>query len=171
MLIEIPSMAQNQFTMNKQTASRTFRKLVEAYDTHAFHLAPENYRDFIVFAARALNQSDWKSAVDNVFSIPMLMRMPEYQDEKFRTSIIESFKKAAFESFLYRSAKQYKSFCLKSLSDMFGLSKPAVIKQIAQMIMQNKLQMNIDAHSDLLFVNEGATDIKELQQLSLQYVS
>ena len=35
----------------------------------------------------------------------------------------------------------------------------------------NKLQMNIDAQSDLLFVNEGATDIKELQQLSLQYVS
>jgi hypothetical protein len=45
--------------------------LIEQYDTKAFHLAAENYRDFIVNAARALNQSDWKSAVDNVLSIPL----------------------------------------------------------------------------------------------------
>jgi|LakMenE18May11ns_1017448.scaffolds.fasta_scaffold9807786_1 hypothetical protein len=58
--------------MNKQTASRNYRKLIEQYDQHAFHLAPENQKDLIVFAARSLSQSDWKSAVQNIFEIPVL---------------------------------------------------------------------------------------------------
>ena len=44
--------------------SKNFKRLIEQYDTKAFHLAAENYRDYIVNAARALNQSDWKSAVN-----------------------------------------------------------------------------------------------------------
>jgi len=55
--------------LNKTTVSKNFKRLIEQYDTKAFHLAAENYRDYIVNAARALNQSDWKSAVNNVLSI------------------------------------------------------------------------------------------------------
>ena len=44
-------------------------------------------------------------------------------------------------------------------------------KSIGQLIMLNRLQMSIDFKNDLLTVDESATDIKELQQLSLQYVS
>ena len=46
---------------------------------------------------------------------------------------------------------------------MFGMTKPQVTKQVAQMIMQNRLQMSLDPKNDLLVVNEAATDIRELQ--------
>jgi hypothetical protein len=91
MLIEVPSIAANQFTMNKATAFRNFRRLVEQYDSNAFHLAAENYRDHIVFAARALNQSDWRTAVDHVFSIGVFKRSPEFQTEQFKKSLTYAF--------------------------------------------------------------------------------
>ena len=52
MLLEIPNIAENQYSVNKRIISRTFKKMIEQYDSKAFYLAPENYRDNIVFAAK-----------------------------------------------------------------------------------------------------------------------
>jgi len=67
MLLEIPQIAENQFTLNKTSVSKNFKRLIEQYDAKAYNLAAESYRDFIVDAARALNQSRWEQAVASVF--------------------------------------------------------------------------------------------------------
>jgi translation initiation factor 3 subunit C len=71
MLLEIPTIAANQFTLNKTPVSKNFKRLIEQYDSQAFHLAAETYKDHIVNAARALNQSDWKKAFESIMSIPL----------------------------------------------------------------------------------------------------
>ena len=50
--------------------------------------------------------------------------MPEFDNTEFRDTLTDTFKKTALETFLYKTAKQYRSFCLKSLQEMFGMSKP-----------------------------------------------
>jgi hypothetical protein len=60
MLLEIPNIAENQYLVNKRVISKNFKKLIDQYDTKAFQLAPENYRDNIVYAAKQLNKSNWK---------------------------------------------------------------------------------------------------------------
>lgn len=52
MLLEIPNIAENQYSVNKKIISKNFKKLLDFYDNKAFYLAPENYRDNIVFAAK-----------------------------------------------------------------------------------------------------------------------
>ena len=52
MLLEIPNIAENEFSVNKKIISRTFKKLIEKYDSKAFYLAPKTYQDNIVFAAK-----------------------------------------------------------------------------------------------------------------------
>lgn len=47
----------------------------------------------------------------------------------------------------------------------------SVRRQASHLIMQNKLQMSFDLKNDLLVVSASGTDIKEIQQLSLQYVA
>lgn len=42
-------------------------------------LAAEQSRDHIVFAARALNKSDWRAALKHISSIGSLMRMSEFE--------------------------------------------------------------------------------------------
>lgn len=41
--------------MSKQNVSKKFKNLLEQYDSQAFHLAAENYKDHIVNATRSLN--------------------------------------------------------------------------------------------------------------------
>jgi len=46
--------------MSRMVISRQWRRLVELYDNkQAFVLAAEQSKDHIMFAARALNKSDW----------------------------------------------------------------------------------------------------------------
>lgn len=122
MLLEIPTIAANQFALNKTPVSKNFKRLIESYDTKAFHLVAETYKDHIVNAARALNSSDWKSAVDNVLAINLFQYAPDFDNQEFKTNLTDAFKKAALEAFLYRAAKQYKSFELPTLQEMFGVS-------------------------------------------------
>jgi len=50
--------------------------------------------------------------------------MPEFDNAEFRDTLTETFKKTALETFLYKTARQYKSYCLGSLQEMFAMSKP-----------------------------------------------
>jgi hypothetical protein len=77
-----------------------------------------------VNATRSLNQSDWKSAIAGVLSIQLFKQMPEFDNLDFRDTLTETFKKTALETFLYKTARQYKSYCLGSLQEMFVMSKP-----------------------------------------------
>lgn len=60
MLIEIPMMSENQHSMKNMVVSKQYRRLIELYDNkQAFVLEAQQSKDHIVFAARALNKSDW----------------------------------------------------------------------------------------------------------------
>ena len=69
MLLEIPNIAEKQFTISKKVISRNFLKMIEQYDQRSFHLAAETQRDTIVMAARQLNKSKWQEAVKAVFDL------------------------------------------------------------------------------------------------------
>lgn len=90
-------------------------------------------------AARSLNQSHWQEAVESILKIPLFHQTPEFQSQEFRTNLADAFKKAALEAFLHRAANQYKSFCLQSLQDMFGMSQAQLRKNVGQLIMGNRL--------------------------------
>jgi len=95
MLLEIPNMAANQFAMHKRVISKSFKKLMDQYDQRAFHLAAESYRDNIVFAARELNKSNWKKALENIFGISHISRLSEFQDGKLKAILTQRFKEVA----------------------------------------------------------------------------
>jgi len=54
---------------------------------------------------------------------------------------------------------------------MFELPKQQVLKFVSKMILKNELQVRIDQAKELIVLDEKGEDIKELQQLSLQYVN
>jgi translation initiation factor 3 subunit C len=128
MILEITNISANQYSISKTTVSKKFKNMIETYDSMAFHLAAENYKDHIVNATRALNQSDWKAAVECILSIQIFKQTPEFDNQEFRDTLNETFKKASLEIFLYKTAKQYKSFCMGSLQEMFGMDKKTLLK-------------------------------------------
>ena len=112
MLLEIPNIAENQYSVNKKVISKNFKKLIDQYDSKAFYLAAETYRDNIVLAAKQLNKSDWKKAVDHIFSIKLITKMPEFDNAKFKELLIQKFKESALIAYLCRASRSYNSFSL-----------------------------------------------------------
>ena len=115
-------------------------------------LAAEQSRDHIVFAARALNKADWRTALDHVCSIRPLMKMPEFENGNLKETLSKAFKNAALISYLFSAAKQYKSFSFDSLSSIFELEKKQVKKTVSQLIVQNRLQASLDHKNELLLL-------------------
>ena len=59
---------------------------------------------------------------------------------------------------------------MATLADQFELTQQAVHQVVAKMIIKNKLQAHFDAGRQLVVVDTASSEVKELQQLSLQYV-
>ena len=172
MLIEIPLLSEKQHQASRLSVSRQYRRLIEMYDNkQAFVLAAEQSKDHIVFAARALNKSDWQTAIKHIFSINAITRIPEFENGSLQETLSFAFKRAAMLSFLFRAAKQYKAFSFDQLASFFALDKKQVKKIVSKLILQSRIQASLDMKKDLIMLDEKGQDVQELQQLSLQYVS
>ena len=165
MLLEIPNIAENQFLVNKKVVSKNFKKLIEQYDSKAFQLAPENYRDNIVYAAKQLNKSNWKQALEHIFMIKMLSKMDEFKSATFRETLIFRVKETALKSFLCRSSRTYDSFSIATLSELFELPKPQILQLINRQIVKSKLQAHLDGNAEYLIMDVERVQNNEAQEL------
>jgi len=163
MLLEITNIAENQYSVNKKIISKNFKKLIDQYDMKAFYLAPENYRDNIVFAAKALNKSNWRKAVDHIFSIKLIQKMPEYKDEIFKNALVFRFKETALKAFLLRAAKSYQSFSFTSLEKIFEIERTQLFRIVKKMINRNEINAHFDSGNELLILDVKSNEINELQ--------
>lgn len=96
--------------------------------------------------------------------------MPEFDNNQFKEMLIAKFKESALIAYLCRAARSYVSFSLDSLIKLFEIEEPKLIKLLSKIILQNKIQAHIERDQKLLVLDTQSNEVKELQQLSLQYV-
>lgn len=82
MLLEVPYMAANTFDTKKTPISKNYRKLLENYERSTFLGPPENTRDIIVTAGKALATGDWKRCEELILGLPMWALMPKSDQVK-----------------------------------------------------------------------------------------
>ena len=71
----------------------------------------------------------------HIYSINAIARIPEFESGVLQASLDKAFKTAAMKSFLFRAARQYRSFSFENLSNMFGLEKKEVKKVVSKLIL------------------------------------
>lgn len=121
MILEIPNLAEQQYSVSKEIICKNFKKLVEQYDHKAFHLAIEAYKDNVVYAARALNASNWREATKHIFSIPLLSKLQEFERGSLKAILEQKLKEVALVTYVCRGSNSYRVFGLESLQEMFEL--------------------------------------------------
>lgn len=85
MLLEVPLMAQaggDQEQLKKKAISRTFRRMLDYANRQVFTGPPENKRDHVMQATKALQQGDWQKCVDLVHGIKVWGLMPNEKEVK-----------------------------------------------------------------------------------------
>ena len=83
MLIEVPLLAGAETEeQRRRIASKQFKRLLDSADKQAFMGPPENTRDHIIKASKALSVGEWEKAVELIQSIKIWTLLDNAEDVK-----------------------------------------------------------------------------------------
>jgi translation initiation factor 3 subunit C len=166
MLLEIPLLAQlgSSPEARRKVISKTFRRLLEYNERSVFTGPPENTRDHVLQAAKALANGDWKIASDLIGKISVWKLLPKPEDT---TAMLESkIKVEGVRTYLFTYAPYYDTLSLDKLCDMFSLTRKEVQAIVSKMIASEELAAALDQVNDAIIFRKGV-ELSRLQVLAL----
>ena len=164
MLLEVPFMASNALDYSKKPIARNFRRLLEIYDRQMFTGPPENSRESIMAATKALQKGDWKLCATHIMSLKFWESVPD--SEKVKEIITERIKIEALRTYILTYSSMYNSFSTKQLAEMFHLPTSKVHSCVSKMVIQGLLSGSWDEASECVLIYR--LERTPLQRFALQ---
>ena len=166
MLLEIPLLAQTGSSpdIKKRIISKTYRRLLEFHERQIFTGPPENTRDHVMQASRALAAGEWKKAAELINSIKIWELMPE--PEKIKTMLSEQIQEEGLRTYLFTYAPFYDTLAVDTLASMFELPERKVAAIVSKMISHEELAAALDQVNSAIIFRKGV-ELSRLQSLAL----
>jgi translation initiation factor 3 subunit C len=165
MLMEIPSIAQAGSTPDakKRVISKTFRRFLEYNERQVFIGPPENTRDHVMQASKALSQGDWKKSRNLIQRIKVWDLMGKDESERIKSMLGRKIQDEGVRTYLFTYSSFYDTLSLSSLGEMFDLSMNDIRRLVTMMISNDEIRGQLD-HSDenLLFQRVETTRLQGL---------
>ena len=164
MLLEVPSMASASQEMRPRVISKPFRRMLDYTERQVFTGPPENTRDHIMAASRALSSGDWRTSRDLVLGVKIWNLMPNVA--RIKEMLCRKLQEEGLRTYLLAYCTFYESLSLAQLADMFELSKEAVHGIVSKMVINEELHAFLDQPSEVILLHK--VEPSRLQTLSLQ---
>jgi translation initiation factor 3 subunit C len=166
MLLEIPLLAQTGSSpdIKKRVISKTYRRMLEYHERQIFTGPPENTRDHVMQASKALAAGEWQKATEFIHSIKIweLMSKPE----SIKKMLSEQIQEEGLRTYLFTYAPFYDTLSVNTLSSMFELSDRKVAAIVSKMISHEELAAALDQVNSSIIFRKGV-ELSRLQSLAL----
>jgi len=136
------------------------------YDRQTFLGPPENVRDHMTAACRALATGDWKKSYGYVSALPCWNLLGQSKDVVLGL-LKTKFQEEGLRAYLLAHAKFYTSLSMEQLCNMFELSERRAHAIVSGMIANESLAGSFDQPTNtVVMLHEEAT---RLQKLASQF--
>lgn len=156
MLLEIPNMAMQSIDPSKtKEISKVLRRLLDNHDKQPFTGPPENSKEAVVSAAKALQRGDWQSACATLEELKLWDHIDTgnlQNGQKVKLMIFEKIKIEALRTYLFTYASIYDAFHLDQLVNMFDLPAKTVHSIISKMMYREEITAFWDESSKFVLV-------------------
>uniref|UniRef100_A0A7S2HV13 Eukaryotic translation initiation factor 3 subunit C n=1 Tax=Octactis speculum TaxID=3111310 RepID=A0A7S2HV13_9STRA len=169
MLLEVPNMATEDVSERPRVISRHFRKHMDFYERQVFTGPPENVRDHVLAAAKALTTGEWKKCTELILDDMDIWNLipGEKSGEAVKKMLLEKIKAEALRTYLFAYSAHYDSLSLPQLCNMFALEKRTAHGIISKMMINQELHASWDQPTDTVVLHK--VEPTHLQALALQY--
>lgn len=166
MLLEIPLLAQTGSSpdLKKRIISKTYRRMLEYHERQIFTGPPENTRDHVMQASKALAAGEWKKCSDFIHSIKIWDLMSRPDDIKKMLS--EQIQEEGLRTYLFTYAPFYDTLSVSTLASMFELPERKVAAVVSKMISHEELAAALDQVNSAIIFRKGV-ELSRLQSLAL----
>lgn len=164
MLLELPNLARNGGSLqNTPIISKQFRKFLHAYNRSMFAGPPENTRDHVMAATKAVLDGNWKKACDYILNLEVWNLIPNDGGEKVKEMLRVRIQEEAVRTYLLINGAHYDTIGLDHICSLFDMEKSVVRRIISKMIFLRELSAAWDPNDILVMYH---TDVSQLQTLS-----
>ncbi|KAL2271945.1 hypothetical protein VTJ83DRAFT_1316 [Remersonia thermophila] len=166
MLLEIPLLAQigSSPDIKKRVISKTYRRMLEYHERQIFTGPPENTRDHVMQASKALAAGEWKKAIHFIHNIKIWDLMPSTEDIK--AMLAKQIQEEGLRTYLFTYAPFYDTLAIETLSTMFELEPAKVSAVVSKMISHEELAAALDQVTETVIFRKGV-ELSRLQSLAL----
>ncbi|KJH45330.1 PCI domain protein [Dictyocaulus viviparus] len=128
---------------------------------------PENTREHVVAASRAMLAGDWKKCRDYIVNDKMNQKVWNLfrNAESVKEMVVKRIQEESLRTYLLMYSTVYTTVSLKKLSTLFELDKKQVHSVISKMIIQEELSATLDEPTDCLMMHR--VEPSRLQMIAL----
>ena len=166
MLLEIPLLAQvgSSPDIRKRVISKSYRRMLEYHERQIFTGPPENTRDHVMQASKALAQGEWRKAAEFITSIKIWDLLP--QAAKIKSMLEQQIQEEGLRTYLFTYAPFYDTLAVDHLASMFDLPERKVAAIVSRMISHEELAAALDQVNSAIIFRRGV-ELSRLQSLAL----
>ena len=149
----------------KKSPSKSLKKLLEYNERQYFQGPPENTKECITHAAKALQQGDWQKAYNFIKEIKIWTLFTN--SDEIKQMVQSKLQIEALRTYIFQYKKYYDKLSIEKLAERFSLNKNQIISIISKMIFNEEIDAALDQKNGSISFNKGY-ELTKLQQLSLQ---